>query len=831
MGKTSAKKASVKSVMKDPKDKLSFEFLPEFASFILNNHLEDYSSEQLKTSRDEDVPLLKFFSQMPEEELLQLAEKSAKEFLTALAQNKARDYIVKSADDYIKNRISFLEREQVVAEDITIVSFIRRKTIRKFLLLYTKDFAHFIKVMEEVDRYIAENETATFNAYLQIQQEKLSATNAKLAQREQELLEAQELADMGSFLWDLEGGKNSTFTPGLMKIFEMTKTNNLESFMENVHEDDRESLRTAIEKSFHNDGIYECEYRFVKNNKIKKIWSRGKVSFRDGKPVNMKGSIMDVTKKDALLQQLKESEELHNQAQAITHIGNWSWDIESNKIEWSDEMYRIYGLEPQSEQITFERFLSLVHPDDREKRLNEIQESLQTLQAADYLMRITNPDGNIKILRGKGQVVVNKGKPVKLIGTCQDITKEHNLNLELQDKENYLKQLINNAPDAVIVIDEKSLITLWNPKTEEIFGWKAEEVTGKHLTETIIPSQYREAHKEGMKRLAETGVARILNKTLELTALNKEGKEFYISITISQSLQQGKRVFIAFLRDISIEKQTQDELKFKTNQLEELNTSLEYKNNELERMNKELESFNYIASHDLQEPLRKIQLYTNRIFEKGKNILPKAEMEYLDKINLSSARMKMLIEDLLTFSQTTSSTSNFEITDLNLLLEEVKNTLSAIIEDKKVIIESTPLPTIKVIPFQLQQVLLNLISNAIKYSKDGIPPHIKISFDIVKGEKIKTHGLFPYKNYVELKIEDNGIGFEENQSEKIFGLFQRLHSKDKYSGTGIGLAICKKMIQNHNGFIVAKSSLGVGSAFYVYLPNDTMVSNDRQLAN
>ena len=135
MGKTSAKKASVKSVMKDPKDKLSFEFLPEFASFILNNHLEDYSREQLKTSRDEDVPLLKFFSQMPEEELLQLAEKSAKEFLTALAQNKARDYIVKSADDYIKNRISFLEREQVVAEDITIVSFIRRKTIRIISLL------------------------------------------------------------------------------------------------------------------------------------------------------------------------------------------------------------------------------------------------------------------------------------------------------------------------------------------------------------------------------------------------------------------------------------------------------------------------------------------------------------------------------------------------------------------------------------------------------------------------------------------------------------------------------------------------------------------------
>ncbi|MEP7169766.1 MAG: PAS domain S-box protein, partial [Bacteroidota bacterium] len=391
------------------------------------------------------------------------------------------------------------------------------------------------------------------------------------------------------------------------------------------------------------------------------------------------------------------------------------------------------------------------------------------------------------------------------------------------DKEEYLKQVISNAPDAVIVIDENSIINLWNPKTEEIFGWKSEEVTGKPLTDTIIPLQYREAHKMGMKRLLETGEVRILNKTLEITALNKQGKEFYVSLTISQSLQQGRKMFIAFLRDISKEKQTQEQLLAKSNELEGVNESLEFKNFELERINKELESFNYIASHDLQEPLRKIQIFTNRILENGTNGLPKTAIENLDKIRTSSARMKMLIEDLLTFSQSTVSEENFESTDLNMLLEDVKNTLAAAIEENKAVVESAPLPTVRIVPFQFNQVLLNLISNAIKYSRNDAPVHIKITSDIVRGEKIKIHGAIPGKNYFELKVEDNGIGFDESNAEKIFGLFYRLHRKNEYSGTGIGLAICKKIVQNHNGFIMAKSVPGKGSVFYVYLPGETML--------
>ncbi|MDP1727293.1 MAG: ATP-binding protein [Bacteroidota bacterium] len=264
--------------------------------------------------------------------------------------------------------------------------------------------------------------------------------------------------------------------------------------------------------------------------------------------------------------------------------------------------------------------------------------------------------------------------------------------------------------------------------------------------------------------------------------------------------------------------QTLDELQNKTTQLESLNASLESKNSELESINKELASFNYIASHDLQEPLRKIQIFANRIIENGTQDFPDETLSYFDKIIAASSRMQELIDDLLTFSQTTANNDKFAHTDLNSILEDVKIILSPAIDEKKVIIETTHLPELYVIPFQIQQLFLNLINNSIKYSREGIIPHIRITSAIIKTEKIIGAVNLPAKKYIEISIEDNGIGFKQEYSEKIFGLFQRLHNREKYSGTGLGLAICKKIVNNHNGFIIAKGSPQNGSVFYVYLP-------------
>ena len=794
----------------------TLKYLPGYAAFLLDQHLPAFVAELIQLSREEDIPLLRYFSSYPQEKFIELGMVSNREMLDLLSRNNLAEYIDRSTKDFIANRLPNIDREQVLVEDITLVSLVRRKAFRNFLNRYTKNNLElFTQVMEDVDRFVATTEAASFNAYNNIQQVKINKINNELALHQQELFEAQELAGMGSFFWDMHG-TNSKYTPGALKIFSLTAPSNLNSFYEDVHPNDRVRLKTAIDKALTADGVYECEYTYTKNGIEKRISSRGTVNFVEGKPVSMQGTVMDITKEYMLLQGMLHNEELHKQAQALTHIGNWSWDITNNTITWSDEMYRIYGLQPQSEQISFERFMSLIHPDDREKRKKEIEESLDSLQPADYFLRIVNPDGIVKMLKGKGEIITDEqNRPSRYNGTCQDVTREYLLNQDLQEKEQNFKQLIQNAPDGIIVIDQQSVITLWNPKTEEIFGWRSEEIIGKTLTETIIPLRYREAHEQGIKRYLLTGEAHVLNKTLELVACNKSQHEFHISLTVSETTQAGKIAFIAFIRDISQQKNTQVELQKKT-------SLLEYKNEELRQINQQLESFNFAASHDLQEPLRKIRTYSSRILDKNPD-LPLHLGGDLEKILRASARMQHLLEDLLDFSKNTLKSQDTEAVDLQALIEEVENSFITNIDEKRVTINIKPLPVINVVRFQFLQLFLNLLTNAIKYQPPGNSPVINISSNLIKSSDLPFKSGYLANKYLRISICDNGIGFQQQYTDKIFDLFTRLHHKDKYSGTGIGLATCKKIIQNHDGFIKAEGDPGKGATFFIYLPEEYII--------
>jgi len=636
------------------------------------------------------------------------------------------------------------------------------------------------------------------------------ATRQK-AQSEQQLMEAQEIAEMGSFEWDLEGAQ-SALSPQLLKIFEIEGQSNLMSFLEHVHPSDRQKVKDALEKALSGDGVYESEYRYQKDKGEKVIWSRGLVTFCDGKPVKMNGTVLDVTQRHHVLKRLERSEELHNQAQALTHLGNWSWSVPTNEIKWSDEMYRIYGLAPQSETITFERFLSFIHPDYRQKRLEEIQKAMETLIAEDYILRIVCDDGTEKILQGKGEVLVDENnQPYKLLGTCQDVTQQFQLNEQLKESEETFRQLIFNAPDAVIVIDEASNILLWNPKAEEIFGWTAEEITGKTLMETIIPQAYTARHLKGVERMHETGDSRVLNRTIEITACKKDGHEFYIALSIARSLQAGKQVFISFIRDITWEKQAEIELEHHRDQLAK-------KNIELENSNRELTAFNYIASHDLQEPIRKIKMFGNLLKERSQGTLPVPQGEYIDRMLFSADYTQQLIESLLAFSRTTSEEKTLELVNLNNLLDGVKTSLKHHNDEKNLIISATPLPELECIPLQFHQLFENILGNAIKYSQPNEPCRISIEADVVSGHTLQEKGAIPTQNYHHISVRDNGIGFEQKYALKVFELFQRLHNKNEYSGTGVGLAICKKIVENHHGFITAESKVGQGTRFNIYIP-------------
>jgi signal transduction histidine kinase len=274
------------------------------------------------------------------------------------------------------------------------------------------------------------------------------------------------------------------------------------------------------------------------------------------------------------------------------------------------------------------------------------------------------------------------------------------------------------------------------------------------------------------------------------------------------------------------------ELQLKEEETKRLNMALLEANKELEAQyaaiekyaeelkikNAELDAFAYVSSHDLQEPLRKIQTFTNMILTNEYEALSENVRSKFERILYSANRMRDLIASLLTFSRTNITERRYEDVDLNTIINDLKELLSESITEKKVVIKTELHGTVKVIPFQFTQLLQNLITNSIKFCNPEEPPQIIIKNYAVKGEDTKLEKLRPDDSYTCISFEDNGIGFEPEHGEKIFGVFQKLHDKNAYEGTGIGLAIVKKIVENHNGYITASGEPMKGAKFDIYIP-------------
>ncbi len=255
------------------------------------------------------------------------------------------------------------------------------------------------------------------------------------------------------------------------------------------------------------------------------------------------------------------------------------------------------------------------------------------------------------------------------------------------------------------------------------------------------------------------------------------------------------------------------------------NKELAFQNEEKEKRaaeliiaNKELLAFTYVSSHDLQEPLRKIQTFVSVILENENENLSENGKYNFQRMQLAAGRMQLLIEDLLSFSRISTTDHKFEKTDLNIIVEEIKADLKDTIQGKNATIDASDLCPANLIPFQFRQLMYNLISNALKFSHPGRPSRIIIVSEIEKGNKLNNEKLSPEKNYCHIVVKDNGIGFEPEFSERIFEVFQKLHGKEIYAGTGIGLAIVKKIVENHNGTVTATGELNKGATFDIYLP-------------
>ena len=250
---------------------------------------------------------------------------------------------------------------------------------------------------------------------------------------------------------------------------------------------------------------------------------------------------------------------------------------------------------------------------------------------------------------------------------------------------------------------------------------------------------------------------------------------------------------------------------------------LEENNKELKYINTELESFNNIVSHDLQEPLRKIQMFISRVEEKEFDGLSQQGRDYFSKIRIAANRMQTLLIDLVNYSRTIKGDKVFVETDLNKITSDTIQDLATNIEEKSAIIHIGQLPIIKAIPFQLKQLFINLVSNSLKYSQEDNIPQINITSEVITEEEVSEYKIINKEDYYKIVVEDNGIGFKQEYAEKIFLLFKRLETDPKYSGTGLGLAICNRIVENHKGFIKVKSKPNRGSKFYIFLPKGDLV--------
>lgn len=244
---------------------------------------------------------------------------------------------------------------------------------------------------------------------------------------------------------------------------------------------------------------------------------------------------------------------------------------------------------------------------------------------------------------------------------------------------------------------------------------------------------------------------------------------------------------------------------------------LHERNEQLQKRNNELTLFSYAISHDLQEPLRKIEFFSARVLE-DENTLSEKGKDYFQRIRLTTLRMKQLIGNLLSYSIADNSKKVPEKTDLNWILQQTKNDLAEKIQQTGAVIECRSLPVIRGISMQLQELFTNILSNSIKFRKPNQQPHILIQCEIVKGSALDNFDGVQDEEYYHLSFIDNGIGFEQEYANIIFEILQKLHGQNEYEGTGIGLAICKKVVENHNGFIAARGVPGTGCTIHVYLP-------------
>ena len=534
---------------------------------------------------------------------------------------------------------------------------------------------------------------------------------------------------------------------------------------------------------------------------------------------------IDVTEKVEARKKIEESEKrFRSLTESIPQL-IWETDEKGNALFASAKWEEYTGVQPNGE----EEWKSVIHPEDYDQNIQAWTHSLATGDAYRCDVRIKSKEGIYRWHTAIGEPIFDKNNTIiKWVGAFTDIQNEkaftHELENQVVNRTKELSQIneslrkseeryhlmVDEVQDyAILYLNDAGIVENWNIGAEKIKGYKSEEIIGKSFSVFYTESdQKNNLPKKVLSIAKEKGKA-----VHEGWRVRKNGTLIWASVVIT-AIHNKKNEVIGFSKvthDLTEKKKADDKLKLNARELEQ-------KNRELENMNKELQSFTYISSHDLQEPLRKIQTFASQIIERESHTLSETGKDKFQRIQNAAQRMQALINDLLTYSRTNVQERIFEKMDLSNIVNLVKEDLKEELAHKHGTIEESETCEVNMIPFQFRQLLYNLFSNSLKFSIPDVPVHIKIQSKTAKGKMLNNIRLSKETNYCHIKISDNGIGFSPEYNIKIFDVFQRLHGKNEYQGTGIGLAIVKKIIENHNGIITASGEINKGATFDIFIP-------------
>jgi len=488
----------------------------------------------------------------------------------------------------------------------------------------------------------------------------------------------------------------------------------------------------------------------------------------------------DQSKERAKQKMLEESEERQRLVLEAANLGTWDLDLVNDKAVRSFRHDQIWGYtEPQSEW-GLEIAMRNVVQEDRQMIMKAYEQGIKS----GFLIhenRVIWPDKSIHWIRAYGRFIYNnENKPVRVIGIVEDITERKQTEEQLIEQKDLLQTIFDNVPAMITVYDPQISQIILNKTFEKLTGWTNDDVKKNNIMELVYPDP-------GYRQMVADFMLSLHQGYKDFKMMTRHGQSIETSWA-NIKIDDGRQVGIGI--DITERKMIEQKL---------ISTMTE-----LERSNKDLEKFAYVASHDLQEPIRMIKIYAELLKNRFNEKMSNDEREFFGFITDGAARMSELVNALLQYSRINRSGKEFGAVDCNYVIEEVLDDLKFAIHDSEAVIKKEDLPVIKGDKTMIRLLFQNLIQNAIKFNNNK-RPEVAISKELKDG-------------YCLFRIKDNGIGIPAEYYERIFVIFQRLHVRDKYPGTGVGLALCKRIVELHGGRILVESEEGRGSTFSFALP-------------